>query len=465
MTYGPAVGAASALLGLPLMPWQQLVADVALEVLPDGRWAYPTVVITVPRQAGKTTLVQAILSHRGAMLTDGRLWLSAQNRDKARARWLDMSGRMVRRLPKSTKRNTGNSHEVLFWLRTGSELRPFAPNADSMHSESPDLVAPDEIWKFTSADAAALQQAYLPGMITKNAQELITSTQGTDESEWLNELTGSGRATVLEQLAGGRLGGVAYFEWSVPSEVDGLPVERLDDERLLDVVCAHHPAYGHTITRDALQTHLGRFKSDRQGYVRGYGNLRLGSTRPRVIPSGQWLAARTDELVPERVGLGVVVDENGQNVAVVAAGRLGSGQAVVEVVQVGPGWSLMLDGLEVSPAVFVRRVRSRAKVVGVATMTTGANRDLGDQLGDRATPVGPADYAAACARFRSGVRELTVLHRGSPSLDAAMGTVAQRKVAGGLGWVGEGAPVADAASLALWAVDHPSEVVGRFRVL
>src|ERR1039457_2904149 len=42
-------------LGLPFMPWQRLVADVGLELLPNGLPAYRTGIFTVPRQSGKTT--------------------------------------------------------------------------------------------------------------------------------------------------------------------------------------------------------------------------------------------------------------------------------------------------------------------------------------------------------------------------------------------------------------------------
>ena len=45
------------LLGLPLMPHQRQILDVAGEIMPSGLPAYRTVVVTVPRQSGKTTLV------------------------------------------------------------------------------------------------------------------------------------------------------------------------------------------------------------------------------------------------------------------------------------------------------------------------------------------------------------------------------------------------------------------------
>lgn len=476
LTYGPAIGAVSALLGQPFMPWQQAAADVSFEILPSERWAYPTVLWTTPRQAGKTTGLRAVNAHRGQILAGGSLWMTAQKRDKARQRWLDLTEPLVTKMPARFRRNVGVSHEVLRWVETLSRLIPFAPNKDDMHGESPDLVSVDEIWAFLAAQAEELQQAYLPGMITKNAQELLTSTQGTDESEWLNELTGTGRALVEEQeLDPSKRAGMCYVEYSIASrraerpdevEVGGelVSVLTLDDETLLDLIVEHHPAAGHTISREGLAAHLTRFRNNRPGFIRGYGNLRLGSSRPRVIPLGVWSAAGQAPAMPERVGLGVAVDEDGQNVAVVAAGRLESGRAVVEVVQVGDGWTLEMDGAQVEPPEFVKRLRARSKVVGVATMTTGANRDLGDQLDD-SLAVGPADCAAACARFRSGVRELTVLHRDQPSLNEAMKTAGQRKAGGGLVWSGEGASVANAASLALWAADHPEEQVpDEFRI-
>src|SRR5215207_2302173 len=59
-TRGGEVGRFAAALGTPLMPWQQHVADVAMEVDPDtGRLVYRRIVLTVPRQSGKTTLLLA----------------------------------------------------------------------------------------------------------------------------------------------------------------------------------------------------------------------------------------------------------------------------------------------------------------------------------------------------------------------------------------------------------------------
>src|ERR1035437_2593601 len=61
LSLGQKVAAVAEMLGIPLMPWQQLVADVGLELLPGTLIpAYREVIVTVPRQSGKTSLVLAI---------------------------------------------------------------------------------------------------------------------------------------------------------------------------------------------------------------------------------------------------------------------------------------------------------------------------------------------------------------------------------------------------------------------
>ena len=63
-TLGHEVAAIADELGQPLMPWQRQVADVALELLPDGQPAYREIVVLVPRQNGKSTLTLCLMVQR-----------------------------------------------------------------------------------------------------------------------------------------------------------------------------------------------------------------------------------------------------------------------------------------------------------------------------------------------------------------------------------------------------------------
>ena len=89
-TLGGAVAAVAEQLGTPLMPWQRLVADVALELDPQtGLLAYGEVDLTTPRQSGKTTLELAVLVHRCRTWARSRALYSAQSRIHAHKKWED----------------------------------------------------------------------------------------------------------------------------------------------------------------------------------------------------------------------------------------------------------------------------------------------------------------------------------------------------------------------------------------
>src|SRR5690348_5373554 len=89
-TRGGRVAKVAAAMGKPGMPWQRGMWDVALELEADGSWAYPIVVVTVPRQAGKTTGFGPVAHERAATTPDAKCWWTAQTRQDARDSWLDM---------------------------------------------------------------------------------------------------------------------------------------------------------------------------------------------------------------------------------------------------------------------------------------------------------------------------------------------------------------------------------------
>jgi len=68
-----------------LIPWQSFVSDVAMEVDPaSGLLAYRTVVVTVPRQSGKTKEELSVATHRCVAWPGQTVTYTAQTRVKAR---------------------------------------------------------------------------------------------------------------------------------------------------------------------------------------------------------------------------------------------------------------------------------------------------------------------------------------------------------------------------------------------
>lgn len=94
LTYGPAIQRVAKSLGGDLFPWQRYAVSLGTEQIPDGLggWepAYDTVIILVTRRGGKTFMVKATSVERG-LRGKARIAYTAQTRDEARKRWLELA--------------------------------------------------------------------------------------------------------------------------------------------------------------------------------------------------------------------------------------------------------------------------------------------------------------------------------------------------------------------------------------
>ena len=147
-------------LGAPFMPWQRQVADVALEAQPlvPGAMRYPLVVVTVPRQSGKTTLLRAVAMVRAMSRPRHEVVYTAQTGKDARKQWRAWCSAITE--PPSPfagvahlRRSQGS--EALT-LPNSSSVAPFTPAPKSLHGSSPPTVFVDEAWSFDEELAVAL---------------------------------------------------------------------------------------------------------------------------------------------------------------------------------------------------------------------------------------------------------------------------------------------------------------------
>jgi hypothetical protein len=455
---------AAALLGKPFMPWQAYVVLVGLEVQsaeagdPEpGAWAYDTVGVSVQRQAGKTYLLRPVIAHRLRSIPHARVWSTAQTRVHARRRWLDLTDALLASpLERDLRRKTGVGHEELRWVETSSTLEPFAPNGDSLHGETPDLVAVDELWAFDAEEGRDLRQAYRPGSATKNFQVWLLSTAGTPASSWLNGLRARGRAAV----EAGRQLGIAWFEWQLPDEVDGVAVEELDDEELVRAVIRWHPARGHTLREASVWAAWEEaieqdYATGRADFLRGWANRTPASSRPRTIPLDVWNAGAVGFPMPEGIVLTFEVDTELEESAIVATGQLEGGRRIAEVIE-------RRDGSEWLAARVLELVDAHPDVRAVGCNDAGPVRDVADVV-DKGLPEGwdvfrlsARDYAAACVRQERELRAGTWVHRGELDLDAAAAVVGKRKLGESYAWRRYDEPITTlvAAAAGLWTFDN-----------
>lgn len=318
-TFGPAIAKVGALLGTPFMPWQHDAANLIGEVDAAGRHVWSTVVITVPRQSGKTTLLGANDCHRCMSKKRAKVWRTAQTGQDARRKWLEVVEALKESqlAPLAVDKRTNGSEGLLFV--NGSALRPFPPTEDALHGEQSDLVDVDEGWSFDAAEGDRLIQAIVPTQATRpGAQTVVVSTMGTAESVWFHDLVDKGRAGAP---------GIALVDYGIGPDVD--PTD-------LDAVAAAHPAYGYTIDRAALERAAGVMTPAQ--FARAYGN-RPTSTRERLLPESLVAAAFGADPIPADalVAFGAAVAYDRTSSAIVAVAQTGPDVFTAEVIDVRPG--------------------------------------------------------------------------------------------------------------------------------
>lgn len=435
-------------LGWPLMPWQSDVVDVANEVDTDGRFVYSTVIVTVPRQSGKTTLTGATVEHRAIYRPRQRLWYTAQTREIARD-WLineHVPGLELSPLkPYAKVRRSQGSEGVTY--RNGSMFRIFAPLPGSLHSKQSDLVVVDECWAHALERGRQLDQAIVPTQATRpGAQVWKLSTAGDEDSLWLWEIVQRGRAAVME----GRREGVAYFEWACPDDLDPCSPSSWPE---------YHPAYGITIGVAQMRAALDELGP--AGFARAYGNQwpeGMGQGAAPKIPPGRWAAAQVPQLqkapASAQVALGFDTSRDRATGVVAIAWRDLHGLRC-EIVDARPGTGWLAERLA--------ELNARRHPVAIAYPADSPALDVADTLATAGAPMLPIrgrDWPAACSAWLAAITEGRIRVGAHPDL-AKAAEVAPGRDSGDGGWVWyrRGAVVSIApviaATAATWALTHP----------
>lgn len=313
------------------LPWQLSTLRVGLELAPGGvGYAYRTVIVVVPRRAGKTVIGLATgLTHMDH-LADCHAWYTAQSQNDAgktfRKEWVPMVGNTDLRRAFKLRRAAGS--QAVESRTSTAALELFAPTRTGLHGQAADLAMVDEAWAFSDEAGAEVRAAYGPAQATRPwAQEWIFSAGGTEESEWLDGWMTLGRAGAP---------GVAYFEYSADAEAADY------DPGNPAVWARTHPAVGYTI---ASLEHEWTTRTSVADFERNYLNV---WPRPSELTGGgldlnAWALATDHESAPAwdaPLGLAVDVTPERDWAAMAAAGRRTDGRVHLELgrSEAGTGW-------------------------------------------------------------------------------------------------------------------------------
>jgi hypothetical protein len=430
-TYGTKVARVAEAFGTPLMPWQRYVLDVALEVDPDtGRLAYRDVLLMVPRQSGKTTLLLSLMVWRCLAWARQNVLYAAQNRLSARKKWEEehvAAIEDVRAFRGRYRVRKTNGDEAIKW-RNRSRHGITSNTETAGHGETLDLGVIDEA--FAHEDGRT-EQAFSPAMITRpEPQQWVVSTAGTKaKSHFLNGKRKRGR----EIIESGAVSTMAVFDWTVVGEYD-----RSDPA----VWWSCMPALGHTVSEAAVASELEKMSP--ADFDRAYLNVTNEQALPDDpnVPGKEWplLLDETSKL-GRSLAFGVDMSPDRRSGVITAYGPRGDGKFHVEVIDQRAGtewmvrrilelrdrWQPVAIGLDVAgPA---GSLLLELEALGVCRPKDSAEPEPG-QL---AIPT-MREVAAACGSFTDYARQNLLRHIGQGPLDNAIGGAQTRPLGDAWAW-------------------------------
>ena len=409
-TRGAELAAIAGRLGTPLMAWQRLVADVGLELLDDGITpAYREIVITVPRQSGKTSLLLAFELHRA--LTWGSpqtIAYTAQTGFDARRKLMDdqVPALTNSSLAPTIKRiYTANGNESIIF-RNGSRIQVLPSTPSAGHGKTLSLAVIDEArFDYEGIREAAL----LPAMATKrDGQILIVSTAGTAESMYFRNKVNTGRETVKNA----ELGGIAYFEYSADPDDD--PYDPATWAKCM-------PALNLTIDKSAI-THALKTMT-LTDFQRSYLNT-WTTQDDRLIPEKVWFQCCSAKVAPMgRLSFGLDVALDRSCASIVVADEQGR----IEIIDSRPGVSWVSQRcLEIAR-------RWKAPIIVDGYSPAGALVEPLQNLGVNVVKYKTQEVIAACNLLYDAILDRNVKVKTSSKLDDAILNAKKRQV--GQSWL------------------------------
>lgn len=291
-----------------MMPWQKKGGRLLSELSEDlcrchtparPLPRYKTVVVSVPRQQGKTVLSRAAIKSKadsvGPEEPPLELYGTAQSRQYA-AKHVVKLGDILKRSGDGVKVLRGVGAESVTWP-SGTTYMPISPIEGGGHGDSIDFLLIDEGWALTAVTLGGIA----PALIARpHSQTLIISTMGTVDSEAWNGIVAEGRDAVKAQVEGLPTR-MAYIEYSAPSD-EAVFIEEMWGTWM--------PALGITVTVEDIRAAMALMEAaeGRSEVIRAFGN-RTTKGLVSLFPA-EWVTRAWRSIQPaDRVCVAVDVND------------------------------------------------------------------------------------------------------------------------------------------------------------
>lgn len=430
---------------LILDPWQSDILCDWMGRDAEGHWASPACGGSVPRQNGKSCLVQG-RSAAGMVMLGERVIYTAHLQKTATETFNELSNffltRAMHKYVADIKEALGREQII---LKNGGSIKFLARTRNGGRGQHGDLLIFDEAQEL---DETA-QASFLPAIsASANPQTIYVGTPPGPDA------VGTVFRNLRRRALDGESSKTAWFEFSV---------EAIGDVRDRSRWAAANPALGRRILESSVEGELEQMDPDT------FARERLGWWSPEVkekidyaVDAAAWARCASDALKPEgKTAYGVKFAADGSAVCLCGAVLPKDGPARISLLDIQPtgrglGWladwlgersgkacCVVVDGRN-GADVLVERLASTWRVKG--SVIRPSSRDV----------------VAAVGTLITAVNEGAVTwYRPQKELDESARSAVKRPLAGGFAFGGENSLSIEACALALWGAKTSKRDPGR----
>ena len=376
----------------------------------DG-FLYSTIVLSVPRRAGKSTLVLAANLDRMDLQPDARCWYTCANgREVAAKLFRDEWDPMIAPLSRLYRIRKSQGSEGIHKRRGSSRLQLFAPTPTALHSTNVDTATVDEAFAASIDDGEGIESGITPAQLTRPwRQTWIVSAGGTLESTWWDRWLTAGA---------GNTPGVAMFDYGAD------PTDPSYDPAKPEIWQAAHPTAGIAFPLEVLAHEWAR-RTDDAAFERAYLNVWPRPSEALVaagLDLEVWKATARPNVAPSpptAIALDVAADRSSASLAVAGPHPGDRDRLAVEVIEVCRVAEL---------AAAVKRARAAYRSVPIVADSLVAASVVAELRRARVgvDPIGAGDHARACGLFVDRLTAGTITHRAQAALDDAIAGARRR---------------------------------------
>lgn len=425
--------------GIVLDEWQQTVLEDWMAMSPGKKWISKTCGGSVPRQNGKSLLVQG-RANAGMILYNEQVIYTAHLQKTATETFEEMASffdsAKMRKYVKDIKTALGREQII---LKTGARVKFLARTRNGGRGQHGDLLIFDEAQEL---DESA-QASFIPAISASlNPQTLYVGTPPEPESE------GTVFRAIRDKAIAGETNKTSWFEFSVPEIGDVTDKNRWAET---------NPALGTRIMETTIEGECEQMAPDM------FARERLGWWTPIVdhkedyaIDKNIWNACKSSETKPEgKTAYGVKFSSDGSTVALCGAVIPSDGGpariSLIEQKSTGQGTQWLADWLNAR--------------YDIASCVVIDGRNGVDVLCDKIHGTwkyknsvirpGVKDIIAAVSTLTDALNEQNVTwYEAQEILNDSATTSVKRPIGGGWGFGGENPSPIEACSLALWGAKN-----------